>query len=163
MNHHLMVFIFHFRPNFLLQPAQSQPSQTPQSQRRSRAGHRLPQSSSTARQEAALNDDIEDLDESSLNPLRRAIELRTRWACTAPACRNHHAGEAKGWCFWPVSNTSDDHYPLTDEIVIEHLTFACSGRVGAGRRNESLICSTALFSRRGIDGACSVATKRGSS
>jgi len=45
-------------------------------------------------------------------PLKRAKSLIERWPCEVENCRNH--GQL---CYWTVSDTADDHLPVTSIIM----------------------------------------------
>jgi hypothetical protein len=54
----------------------------------------------------------EDHAQPNRPPLERSKSLIERWACEVEKCRNH--GQL---CYWTVSDTADDHLPVTSVIM----------------------------------------------
>ncbi|KAI6787884.1 hypothetical protein KC361_g9337 [Hortaea werneckii] len=136
-----------------------------QQQRRVRTAARTPRPTATQRQEARLNDDIDTLEdeaEGSGTQVRKGSELRVFWACKLPSCKNN----PKGFCYWHGSDSPENHYPLTDEIVkawarewqagrltkdhpnvdILHLMRKARERLYAGRHNHTPVISNSRHS-----------------
>ncbi|KAI7081263.1 hypothetical protein KC356_g9236 [Hortaea werneckii] len=136
-----------------------------QQQRRVRTAARTPRPTATQRQEARLDDDIDTLEdeaEGSGTQVRKGSELRVFWACKLPSCKNN----PKGFCYWHGSDSPENHYPLTDEIVkawarewqagrltkdhpnvdILHLMRKARERLYAGRHNHTPVISNSRHS-----------------
>jgi hypothetical protein len=56
----------------------------------------------------------EDRTQYSRPPLERSKSLIERWPCEVEKCRNH--GQL---CYWTISDTADDHLPVTS-IIMQH-------------------------------------------
>jgi hypothetical protein len=54
----------------------------------------------------------EDRTQHSRPPLKRSKSLIERWPCKVKKCRNH--GQL---CYWTISDTADDHLPVTSIIM----------------------------------------------
>jgi hypothetical protein len=64
----------------------------------------------------------EDRPQHNRQPLERSKSLVERWPCEVKKCRNY--GQL---CYWTISDTADDHLPVTS-IIMQHWLAAITRR-----------------------------------